>query len=253
MISILSPAKSLNFERENIGDTTLPRFQDETMTLVNKLKKQKSKGIQSLMKVSQKIADLNVLRFNAYQSEFNDSNSRQAILAFDGGVYQGLEAPNFTKNQIKYANKSLRILSGMYGLLRPSDLIQAYRLEMGTKLKVGRKANLYEFWGDKIALQLNEDLKETKSNYLINLASQEYYKSINEDLIDTPIIHCNFKEYKGDKLRFVSFNAKKARGLMAQYIIKNKIRTPDKLKGFDYEDYSFSAKHSTENEFLFVR
>ena len=253
MIAILSPAKSLNFERKNIGSSSLPRFQEETLTLVNKLKKQKSKDLQTLMKVSQKIADLNVLRFNAYTPDFNEENSRQSILVFDGGVYQGLDAPNYTKAQLNYANKSIRILSGMYGLLRPNDLIQAYRLEMGTKIKIGRKSNLYEFWGTQITDLLNQDLKDTKSKFLVNLASQEYYKAVKEDLIEAEIIHCNFKEYKGDKLRFVSFNAKKARGLMAQFIVKNKIKTPEKLKGFNYEDYYFSEEHSSKNEFIFVR
>ncbi len=253
MIAILSPAKSLDFNREINGEFTETRLQEESFNLVKKLKKEKVNGLKKLFSVSEKIAMLNVDRFQQYETSFNVNNSRQAILAFDGDVYKGMNALDFNKNELKYAQKSVRILSGLYGLIRPLDLIQPYRLEMGTKLKIGRKNNLYEFWGDKITDLLNEDLASNKSKLLVNLASKEYYKAIDSKKVNAEILEVNFKEYKNDQLKFISFNAKKARGFMARYIVKNKIKKKEDLKGFNLENYSFSEEHSSDNQWLFIR
>ncbi|MCL4151343.1 UNVERIFIED_CONTAM: hypothetical protein GTU68_054084 [Idotea baltica] len=175
------------------------------------------------------------------------------MFAFKGDVYVGLQAQEFKKKDVTYANKHLRILSGLYGLLRPMDKIQPYRLEMGTSIKVGRKKNLYEFWGNKIADQLQESLSKHKNKSIINLASNEYFKAVKLDELKDQIIEVGFKEYRDGKLKFVSFNAKKARGLMSQYIIKNRISTLDGIKAFHLEDYAFDESLSSENHLMFTR
>ncbi len=253
MIALLSPAKSMDMTRDLIGETTQVRFQDQSEKLVNKLKKQKLNGLKNLFSVSEKIAALNVDRYNHFSEEYNESNSRQAILAFDGDVYKGLNAVDFNKTELKRAQKSIRILSGLYGLIRPLDLIQAYRLEMGTKLKIGRKNNLYEFWDNSITDLLNQDLIDNKSDTIINLASKEYFKAIKTKNLNARVLEVNFKEYKGDQLKFISFNAKKARGLMARYMVKENIKKVEDLKGFNLEQYSFSPEHSSDNQWIFVR
>lgn len=206
-----------------------------------------------MMKVSEAIADLNVKRYKAFRDEFTADNSKEAIFAFKGDVYLGFDAESMTKTQIKYAQKRIRILSGLYGLLKPLDLMQAYRLEMGTKLSTRRGKNLYEFWGDKITESINEELQSHKKKVIINLASNEYYKSVRPKILDAEVINVSFKEYKGEDLKFISFFAKRARGLMARYIVQNKVEDPEGLKKFDLENYQFSSEGSDENELLFIR
>lgn len=253
MIILLSPAKTLNFEQGKYDALDAPKFRKESKVLVDILKEKNAKGIQDLMHVSSKIADLNVDRFNNYSSRFTNKNSKAALFTFDGDVYKGLDAQSLTKAQTNYAQKHVRILSGLYGILKPLDKMQAYRLEMGTKLTTPLGKNLYDFWGDKITKNLNTDLKAFKEPMIINLASNEYFKSVKKDKLKARLITPNFKEYKGDDLKFISFNAKKARGLMTRYIIDQKIKDVDSLKGFDYEGYSFSEAHSKDDDLIFVR
>lgn len=253
MIVLLSPAKSLDYSKSKFEAIESPKFRKESKILIDLLRKYKPDGIQKLMKVSEKIANLNVERYQNYSIRYTDNNSKAALLAFDGDVYKGVDANSFTKTQINFAQKHVRILSGLYGILRPLDKMQAYRLEMGTDLKNLNGKNLYAFWGDKITKSINKELKDHKSNFIINLASNEYFKVINKSKLKAPIINVNFKEYKGDELKFISFNAKKARGLMTQYIVKNKITDPKQLIGFDYESYSYNEELSSSDNLMFVR
>lgn len=253
MIVLLSPAKTLDYSPNKTSATAAPIFRKESKALIDVLRKHSSKDIQKLMKVSEKIADLNVERYKNYSTRFTKKNSKASLLAFDGDVYKGLNAQEFNASQIKFAQSHVRILSGLYGMLRPLDSLQAYRLEMGTKLRTDQGKNLYDFWGDKITKQINKELKDAKLKWVVNLASNEYFKSIKPDQLKAEIITPNFKEYKGDELKFISFNAKKARGMMTNYIVKSKIKAIDDLKGFNYEGYSFSEEHSKGNNLIFVR
>ncbi len=252
MIILLSPSKTLDFDHNIMGETE-PGFLEETMALNKSLKKYSKKKLGQLMNISDKLAELNYNRNQQFQESFTEENSRAAMFAFKGDVYLGLQAQEFKKKDVTYANKHLRILSGLYGLLRPMDKMQAYRLEMGTNLKVGRKKNLYDFWGNKIADQLKESLADHKNKSIINLASNEYFKAVKLDGLKDQIIEIGFKEYRDGKLKFVSFNAKKARGLMSQYIIKNRISKLDGIKAFNLEDYAFDETLSTENHLMFTR
>ncbi len=252
MIILLSPAKSLNYDKVD-APRTQPRFKEDTMELVSIMKGKKAGDLRKLMSISEKLADLNVQRFQDFEKSHNVRNSKQAIFAFTGDVYQGLEAETFSDEDIAFAQDHVRMLSGLYGLLRPLDVMQPYRLEMGTKLKTDKGKNLYEFWGSSIASLIAKDLKKIKSDVIINLASQEYFKAVDTDTIDADIYDIHFKEYRGDDLKFISFNAKKARGYMTQYIVKNKITTPGDLKAFDLEGYSFAPDLSEEKSFFFIR
>lgn len=252
MIILLSPSKTLDFEHNIMGETE-PSFIKDTITLNKSLKKYSKKKLGELMKISDKLAALNYQRNQAFQEKFTEENSRAAMFAFKGDVYVGLQAQDFKKKDVTYANKHLRILSGLYGLLRPMDKMQAYRLEMGTSLKVGKKKNLYEFWGNKIADQLKESLADHKNKSIINLASNEYFKAVKLDDLKDQVIEIGFKEYRNGNLKFVSFNAKKARGLMSQYIIKNRISKIDGIKAFNLEDYAYDESLSTENHLMFTR
>ena len=252
MIILLSPSKTLDFQHENKGET-LPVFAEDSVIINKNLKKYSKNKLAKLMSISDKLASLNHLRNQEFQEDYTDENSRAALYAFKGGVYLGLNAEDFNKKDVAFANKNLRILSGLYGLLRPLDKMQAYRLEMGTNLKLGRKKNLYEFWGAKIAEQISESLEGHKNKTIINLASDEYFKAVKLESLNNQIIKVDFKEYKDGKLKFISFNAKKARGMMSHYIIKNKIKTPKGIKGFDYEEYAFDESLSTDTNFVFTR
>jgi len=253
MLVLLSPAKSLNLEPSKFVDYTQALFPKEQHKLVQIMSKKSKKKLMDLMHISEKIAALNVDRYKNFEEEHNIENSKQAIFAFDGDVYKGLKAEELNKSQIKFAQKSVRILSGLYGLLRPLDLIQPYRLEMGTKLKYRTKKNLYEMWGDKIADQIKVDMKAGKHEALINLASQEYFKAAKAKTLDHPIYNINFKEDRNGKLTFVSFNAKKARGFMTRYIIDNKLKQPQDLLAFDRESYKYEASVSDEFNYTFIR
>lgn len=254
MISIVSPAKSLDYSPISLPiETSMPRFPKQTLALVKQLKKLKSPDIQKLMGVSEKIADLNVQRFKTFSETYDESNSKAAAYAFNGDVYQGLEAETMSEKNILFAQDHIRILSGLYGLLRPLDLMQAYRLEMGTKFQNKKGKNLYEFWSDQIVDLINEDLSKTDSNVLVNLASKEYFKAVNTKKLKGTLVHVHFKEYRGDKLKIISFSAKRARGTMARYIIDHELQDLDALKGFNRDNYSFSEELSTDTDFLFVR
>ena len=253
MIIIISPAKTLDFSKQDILDKyTLPVFLDHSKILMDELRKFSPAEIMKLMKVSSKLAYLNYGRYQDWQLPFSPKNSKQALLAFKGEVYTGINVDSYNKEDINYAQKHLRILSGLYGFLRPLDLIQAYRLEMGTSFKTKKWTDLYEFWGNKITDILNEEFN-SKSDVLINLASNEYFRAIKKDLIKADIITPVFKEYKNGTYKFLSVYGKKARGLMTSYIIKNKISDHEKLKLFDIDGYYFNDRLSRENEWVFTR
>lgn len=252
MLILVSPAKSLNFDKQNIvSDYTNPQFKKEASQLVQVLKKLKMQDLSKLMSISDKLAQLNVERFGVWQKQHEIENSKQAILSFTGDVYQGLQAETFSQEDFNFAQNHLRILSGLYGILRPLDLIQPYRLEMGTKLVFKDFKNLYGFWQEKITKEVNKILKEEK--VLVNLASNEYFKSVQSKNIKGEIITPIFKEKRGDIYKVISFSAKKARGLMSAFIIKNKIDNVEDIKAFSEENYSFNSELSKEKEWVFVR
>ncbi len=232
---------------------TIPEFPDQTGKLIKELRAYNPADLQKLMEISAKLADLNFERNQQFSETHSLENSTQTIFAFKGDVYVGLDALSLDDISLDFAQQHLRILSGLYGILRPLDLIQPYRLEMGTKLKNPRGNTLYDFWKDILTEHLNIAIAASASNILVNLASDEYYKVLEPDKINAKIIKIIFKEYKGDKLKFISFNAKKARGMMTRYIIKNKINEPESLKGFDYAGYYFEEKMSNDNELWFIR
>ncbi|MDT0556828.1 peroxide stress protein YaaA [Patiriisocius hiemis] len=250
---VVSPAKSLDFESSlptNRG--TQPIFIEQAKKINNKLEKKSKKAIGELMSISDKLAQLNYQRYKDFSTPFTKQNARPAVYAFSGDVYQGLDAYNISSEKIDDLNNTLRILSGMYGVLKPLDLIQPYRLEMGTSLKVGRKNNLYEFWGDTVTEAINKELEE--GELFVNLASQEYFKVINTKKLKTEVIAPVFKDFKNGKLKIISFFAKKARGSMSRYCIDTGATTLDDIMGFDYDGYRFSEKYTEkENEPVFVR
>ncbi|MTI21210.1 peroxide stress protein YaaA, partial [Fulvivirga sp. RKSG066] len=232
---------------------SLPLFQKEAKELIGVLKEKSESDVQSLMSISEKLATLNVERYHNFTAKKDPVHAKQAMFAFQGDVYQGLEAADLSKEGVSFAQDHLRILSGLYGVLRPLDLIQPYRLEMGTKLAVNGDKNLYEFWNDKVIKQLNKDLKNQGDDILVNLASNEYFKAVNTDKLKGRIIDVDFKDYKNGKYKIIAFYAKKARGLMSKYMIENQIKDENDLKGFDYEDYAYNDKESSEDKLVFTR
>ena len=254
MLALISPAKTLDYDTALPTDTyTQPRLLEQSQQLIDVCRKLSATEIASLMTVSEKIANLNVERFRDWNAEFDFSNARQALFAFKGDVYTGLDAYHLKDHDIDFAQQHLRMLSGLYGLLRPLDLMMPYRLEMGTKLKNSRGNNLYEFWGSIITDQINQDLAEIDAKLLVNLASDEYYKSVNEKKIQAEIIKPVFLDQKNGKYKVISFYAKKARGLMARYLIENKLSQVEQLKAFDSEGYYFDAESSSDKELVFKR
>lgn len=251
---VVSPAKSLNLESE-IPTTraTQPAFIEQATKLNTALSRKSKKAIGELMHISDNLAALNKQRTLDFTIPFTSNNSRPAVYTFDGDVYNGLDVATLPEEKLDKLQDTLRILSGMYGILKPLDLMQAYRLEMGTKLKVGRKENLYQFWGSTLTDHLNNELGDDE--LFINLASNEYFKSVQPKNLKVPVITPIFKDFKNDKLKVISFFAKKARGMMVRYIIDKDISTLEGLKGFDYEGYGFSEEHSNleKNELVFIR
>ena len=250
---VVSPAKTLDYESK-LPTTrgTQPSFLETTAGINRKLSRMSKKEIGDLMSISDKLADLNYNRYQEFSEEHTKQNSRPAVYAFAGDVYTGLDAYTIPSEKIDFMQDSLRILSGYYGILRPLDLIQPYRLEMGTSLPVGRKKNLYEIWQEKVTNYLNEELKEDE--LFVNLASQEYFKAINTSNLKVPVISPVFKDYKNGKLKIISFFAKKARGSMARFLIESEAQTLDELKAFDADGYRFSAEETTnDNEPVFTR
>ena len=254
MLALISPAKTLDYESSLPTDQhTQARLLEHSQELIEVASKLSVTEISILMSVSEKIANLNVGRFRDWQPEFDLSNARQAIFAFKGDVYTGLDAYNLKDHDISYAQEHLRMLSGLYGLLRPLDLMMPYRLEMGTKLANSRGHNLYEFWGHTITELINYDLAAANSELLVNIASDEYYKSVKENKIQAEIIKPVFLDQKNGKYKVISFYAKKARGLMARFIIENQIDRVEDLKGFNTEGYYFDAESSLKGELVFKR
>ena len=253
MLIVLSPAKKLNENRLPINDGTIPQFIEEASGLINVLKKYTPKKLASLMSLSDSLAQLNVERYSNWTELHSKKNAKTAGLIFDGEVYSGLDAVGFYEKEMDYAQQHLRILSGLYGMLRPKDFVHPYRLEMGTKLKVGKSNNLYQYWGDKIVDEINSILDNHKEKVLVNLASNEYFKVVNTKKLNAQIITLSFKDFKNGQYKAIMVYAKKARGMMANYIIKNNIERIEDLKGFDIDGYCFNAGASTETEFVFYR
>lgn len=249
---VISPAKSLNFESPLPSQNfTESLFLKEAETIQKTLKKKSPKDLMELMSISEKLADLNWQRNQDWQLPFTPENARPAVYAFNGDVYVGLDAYTIPEEKLTILQDKLRILSGLYGLLKPLDLIQEYRLEMGTSLQVGTKKNLYEFWKKTITDALNKELQ--KDELFINLASNEYFSAVDVKSLKVPVITPEFKDYKDGKLKMISFFAKKARGLMVRYIIDNNVETLDELKNFNYEGYAFDANLSQGNKLVFTR
>ena len=254
MIILLSPAKTLDYERTTINAShSVPSLLSRSKTLINDLKEKKPNEISSLMNISDKLASLNSNRYKSWKGLKKESNnSKQAIFVFKGDVYQGLDIDSFTKKDIEYSQNHLRLLSGLYGLLKPLDIIEPYRLEMGTKLKTNKGKNLYDFWGQDICNELIKDLKSIRSNTIINLASNEYFNSVKNIKETSNVISPVFKDYSKGKYKIISFYAKKARGLMAAWILKNKIKE-DKLYNFNSDGYYFSPEESSSSSPVFLR
>jgi|TARA_B110000046_G_scaffold70071_1_gene78061 cytoplasmic iron level regulating protein YaaA (DUF328/UPF0246 family) len=249
---IISPAKSLDFESSaKTSVYTQPSFLKESSLLNEKLKVLSKKKLSDLMKISPALADLNYDRNQNWHQPFSLKNSKQAIYAFTGEVFRGIDIASLAEEKIPLLQDRLRILSGLYGLLKPLDLIQPYRLEMGTRINIGKADNLYKFWDSNLADALNNEMKD--SDLLINLASSEYFKAVPKKVLKTPMITPVFKELKNGDYKIVMTYAKKARGLMVRYIIENDVNTLEELKGFHTEGYAFTESLSTETELVFTR
>jgi len=254
MLIVISPAKNLDYETPTpTKKHTKAALLDDASELMAGLKELSPQGVSSLMGISDKLGVLNYDRFQQWSLPFNASNARQAVLAFKGDVYVGLDAYSFDEQAFAFAQQHLRILSGLYGVLKPLDLMQPYRLEMGTSFANERGANLYQFWGDKIVLLLNKQLKKLGTQTLVNLASNEYFKSVDKTKLSASIITPVFKDWKNGQYKIISFFAKKARGRMSAYIIKNGITDPMKLKGFDWDGYRYNSAMSDGSELVFTR
>lgn len=250
---VISPAKSLNFESPlPTAQFTQPHFLEHAEKLNKILAKKKPKALSELMGISNNLAELNWQRNQDFSTPFTSENARPAVYAFNGDVYQGLDAYSIPEDKLAQLQDTLRILSGLYGVLKPLDLMQPYRLEMGTHLKVGRKKHLYEFWKKDLTQQLNSELKD--GELFINLASNEYFNAVDVKALKTPVITPIFKDWKNDKLKVISFFAKKARGSMVRYILDTNAQTLEDIKGFDKDEYIYSKEHTLkENQPVFVR
>jgi hypothetical protein len=257
MIILLSPAKALDFEsKPHVKAFSSPLFVQQAQELILLLRQQSPSEIANLMSLSDKLAALNVGRYAAWTPEVSLANAKQAILAFDGDVYTGLNAKSLNEQQLDWAQDCVRILSGLYGVLRPLDLMQPYRLEMGTAFQTASGPNLYRFWGDRIAQYLNaalQDSEHSAEKVILNLASQEYFKSVDTKALAFPVVEGVFEERKEQGYKVIGFFAKKARGLMARYAIENRIEKVENIKNFDKEGYRFAPEVSTERRFVFRR
>jgi hypothetical protein len=254
MLLVVSPAKKLDFE----SPVATPKYSQPSLLkhsqlLIDDCIKLSPSDIASLMKLSDKLAGLNAARFGEWSTPFTVENARQAILSFNGDVYAGLDAQTFNDDDFDFAQQHFKILSGLYGLLKPLDLIQAYRLEMGCKLRNSRGENLYQFWGDIITNELNQSLQDNNDDVLINLASTEYFKSVKTTLLNATVVTPIFKDWKNGQYKIISFFAKKARGLMARYIIQNKLTMADDIKQFDLGGYQYEPTMSKGNDWVFTR
>ncbi|OWL90809.1 peroxide stress protein YaaA [Halopseudomonas aestusnigri] len=254
MLMVISPAKTLDYDTPPvIEQNTQPRFVEHSVELIDVLREKSPQEIAKLMSLSDKLASLNVARYGSWERESTPNNAKQALLAFKGDVYTGLNAEDFSADDFAFAQQHLRMLSGLYGLLRPLDLMQPYRLEMGTKLANARGKDLYAFWGERISQWLNEDLAAQGDQVLLNLASQEYFGAVKPKALNARIIDTVFKDQKNGQYKIISFYAKKARGLMARYVIKERLQDPEGLKDFNLDGYRFDPACSSENQLVFLR
>jgi cytoplasmic iron level regulating protein YaaA (DUF328/UPF0246 family) len=254
MLVVISPAKNLDYNTPAVTNAyTQPEMLDDSQTLIEHCRTLSPAKIGSLMKISDKLAGLNADRYASWHTPFDVSNAKQALLAFNGDVYTGLDANSFSQDDFDYAQQHLRILSGLYGVLRPLDLMQAYRLEMGTKLEIGDSKNLYQFWDDRINSKLNEAIDTQGDNVLVNLASNEYFKVVKPKTLNAKIYTPVFQDCKNGQYKVISFFAKKARGLMARYILQNQLTDVSQLQKFDTAGYQFSVQKSKGNELVFTR
>lgn len=253
MIIVISPSKTLDFAAHAYQDHTFPRQLPKSQELVETAKQLSSAELSSLMKISEKLGQLNWQRFQNFTQPFDMQNAKQALLSFKGDVYGGIETESFSEADFSFAQSHLRILSGLYGALRPLDLIQPYRLEMGTRLSNDYGKNLYEFWGSQVTDLLNQDLETDSNPVLINLASNEYFKVIKPKLLKSKILTISFKENKAGQFKTIGIHAKRARGLMTNYIIKNQLMDIDRIKQFKVENYQFNLDLSEESEWVFTR
>ena len=253
MLIVISPAKTLDFETPPVtSEFSQADYLDQSTLLIKQLSQYSANDIASLMKLSDKLAELNLARNHAWQYPFTPANAKQSILAFKGDVYTGLDADSLDKQGFEFAQLHLRILSGLYGILKPLDLIQAYRLEMGTKIQNIRGKDLYQFWGSQIREAVEAEPAFTDGN-LINLASKEYFKVLETKKLKARIITPIFKDWKNGQYKMISFYAKKARGLMSRYIIDHNIEEPEQIKSFDSAGYRYHAGMSKENDWVFIR
>jgi cytoplasmic iron level regulating protein YaaA (DUF328/UPF0246 family) len=252
MLVVISPAKKLNenCDKNLISKYTVPPYLENSKKIVSTLKTYSVSKLSKLMNISDKISSLNYERYIKWSLPFSRDNAHPALLLFQGDVYKGIEAESFEEEDFLFAQKSLRILSGLYGILKPFDLIQPYRLEMGTQLKIGKYNDLYDFWGDNITNAINKD---NNNDYLINLASVEYFKSINQKNLKSKLINISFKEKRDGNYKIIGIYAKKARGLMSRYIVKNKITDPKQIKKFREDNYTYNKTLSSDSEWVFTR
>jgi uncharacterized protein len=254
MLIVLSPAKTLDYDTPAATAVhTVPEFVEHSAELIATLRELSPAQIGSLMQISDPLSALNAGRFASWKPKFNVKNAKQAVLAFDGDVYEGLDAPSLNATQLDYLQTHVRILSGLYGVLRPLDLMQPYRLEMGTRLANPRGKNLYEFWGDLVTDALNRMLAQQKSAVLVNLASEEYFKAVKPKRLHAPVITPVFEDWKGGRYKVISFYAKRARGLMARFAAVKRIGQVERLKAFDADGYAFDESVSTEHYWVFRR
>lgn len=254
MLVVISPAKNLDYDTPATTDRfTQPEMLDDSQILIEHCRKLSPAKIGSLMKISDKLAGLNADRYASWQTPFTTENAKQALLAFNGDVYSGLDAASFSQQNLDYAQQHLRILSGLYGVLRPLDLMQAYRLEMGTKLDTDNSKNLYQFWDERISHKLNQAIETQGDNVVVNLASNEYFKAVKPKALNAEIYTPVFQDCKNGQYKVISFYAKKARGMMARYILQNELSEVSQLKDFDVAGYQFSAQKSKGNDLVFTR
>jgi uncharacterized protein len=254
MLIVISPAKTLDYETPPVTKShTKPAMLKQSQALIDILRNYSALDLAELMKLSMKLAELNFERYHEWKPPFNTKNAKQAVLAMKGDVYTGLDAESLTEADFEFAQQHLRILSGLYGVLRPLDLMQPYRLEMGTKLPNPQGSDLYSFWGEAITHAVNKALKAQGDDILINLASNEYFKSIKPKLIEGRLITPQFKEKKDGTYRMIGVYAKRARGLMSRYIIENRLQDADEIKGFKTDGYRFSKQQSKDDQWVFIR
>ncbi|WP_226390742.1 peroxide stress protein YaaA [Penaeicola halotolerans] len=250
MLILISPAKTLDFSTSDLRDYSEPEMLKYSKELINELKNKSKEELQQLMSISESLAELNVERYQNFSTPFSPSNAKQALLAFKGDVYQHIDVENFDKEDFEFAQKHLRILSGLYGLLKPLDLIQPYRLEMGTRLQNKKGKDLYQYWGSRISEKINE---ANTGEVIVNLASQEYFKAVDQSAIKGRVVTINFKEYKDGDYKIIGLMAKRARGMMTDFIIRNRITDIEQLKTFHEAGYEYSEPKSSENEWIFIR